>query len=351
QTGLVTDVDSDYQVGMPEVQIVPDRNKAADLGVSMAAIGDTISAAIGGERVGKYKDKGRRYDIRVRLLATQRERPEDIARLMMRTASGELVRLGDLIRIEQRPTLQAITRKDRERAISVFANVAPGASQAEALAAAEQIAREVLPEGYRATPGGSSQAFQESFASLRFAFVMGLLVAYMVLAAQFNAFTHPLTVLLALPFSISGALVALWLADQSLNVYSVLGLILLMGSAKKSSIMLVDFTNQIRESGIPCQQAILRACPIRLRPILMTSLATIAGALPPALALGPGAELQRPMAIALVGGMLVSTLLTLFVVPAAYSVLDDVVSWNAERRRRGVGMVAALGDLKARLRP
>jgi multidrug efflux pump len=351
ETGLVTDVDSDYQVGMPEVQIVPDRNKAADLGVSMAAIGDTISAAIGGQRVGKYKDKGRRYDIRVRLLAQQRERPEDIARLMMRTGSGGLVRLGDLIRIEQRPTLQAITRKDRERAISVFANVAPGASQAEALAAAEGIAREVLPEGYRATPAGSSQAFQESFASLKFAFVMGLLVAYMVLAAQFNAFTHPFTVLLALPFSISGALVALWLANQSLNVYSVLGLILLMGIAKKNSIMLVDFTNQIRSTGVERHEAILRACPIRLRPILMTSMATIAGALPPALALGPGAELQRPMAIALVGGMLVSTLLTLFVVPAAYSVLDDVVSWNVERRQQGVGVVAALGTLKARLRP
>jgi HAE1 family hydrophobic/amphiphilic exporter-1 len=287
----------------------------------------------------------------VRLLAQQRERPEDIARLMVRTGSGELVRLSDLIRIDQRPTLQAITRKDRERAITVFANVATGASQADALAASERIAREVLPEGYRATPSGSSQAFQESFASLEFAFVMGLLVAYMVLAAQFNAFTHPFTVLLALPFSISGALFALWLAGQSLNVYSVLGLILLMGIAKKDSIMLVDFTNQIRATGVERHEAVLRACPIRLRPILMTSMATIAGALPPALALGPGAELQRPMAIALVGGMLVSTLLTLFVVPAAYSVLDDAVTWNDERRKRGIGIVAALGDLKARLRP
>ena len=347
----VTDVDSDYQVGMPEVQIVPDRNRAADLGVSMATIGQTVNAAVGGERVAKFKDKGRRFDIRVRLLAQQRQRPEDIERLLVRTGSGELVRLGDIVKIEQRPTLQAITRKDRERAITLFANVAPGASQSDAIASSLQIARAALPDGYRAVESGSSKAFKESFDSLKFAFLLGLVIAYMVLAAQFNAFTHPFTVLLALPFSVSGALLALFLANQSLNVYSMLGLILLMGIAKKNSIMLVDFTNQIRETGVERHAAVLRACPIRLRPILMTSMATIAGALPPALAIGPGAELQRPMAIALVGGMIVSTLLTLFVVPAAYSVLDDVVIWNGERRRQGVGIVAGLAGLRARLRP
>jgi hydrophobe/amphiphile efflux-1 (HAE1) family protein len=346
-SGLMTDIDSDYQVGMPEVQVVPDRERAADLGVSMAGIGQTVNAAIGGERAGKFKDKGRRFDIRVRLLAQQRERPEDIQRLLVRTGNGQLIHLGDIVRIEQRPTLQAITRKDRERAITIFANVTAGASQADAIAAARDISRKILPEGYRALPSGSSQAFQESFASLRFAFIMGLVVAYMVLAAQFNAFTHPFTVLLALPFSISGALLVLWIGGQSLNVYSILGMILLMGIAKKNSIMLVDFTNQMRERGLERHQALLQACPIRLRPILMTSMATIAGALPAALAIGPGAETQRPMALALVGGMAVSTLLTLFVVPAAYSALDDAVSWNAERRRRGEGLRAGLFELWA----
>ena len=345
-TGLVTDVDSDYQVGMPEVQVIPDRNKAADLGISMATIGETVNAAIGGQRVGKFKDKGRRFDIRVRLLAPQRQRPEDIERLLLRTGSGELVRLGDVVRIEQRPTLQAITRQDRERAITIFANVAAGASQAEAIDRSLAIAREVLPDDYRAILSGSSQAFRESFESLLFALVLGLLVAYMVLASQFNAFSHPFTVLLALPFSVSGALLALWLFGQSMNVYSMLGLILLMGIAKKNSILLVDFTNQIRAQGVDRHEALLRACPIRLRPILMTSTATIAGALPPAFAIGPGAELQRPMAIALVGGIAVSTLLTLFVVPTAYSVLDDALVWNAERRRRGVGLIAALRELR-----
>jgi HAE1 family hydrophobic/amphiphilic exporter-1 len=271
----------------------------------------------------------------VRLLAQQRERPEDIGKLFVRTASGQLVRLADLVTIVQQPTLQAITRKDRQRAITIFANVAPGVSQADAITSAQKLSAGILPEGYSAVPSGSTQAFQESFNSLGFAFVLGIIVAYMVLAAQFNAFTHPFTVLLALPFSVSGALLVLWLGGQSMNVYSMLGMILLMGIAKKNSIMLVDFTNQLREQGHERHEALLQACPIRLRPILMTSFATIAGALPAALALGPGAETQRSMALTLVGGMAISTLFTLFVVPAAYSVIDDVVSWNAERRKRG----------------
>jgi multidrug efflux pump subunit AcrB len=162
------------------------------------------------------------------------------------------------------------------------------------------------------------------------------------LASQFNAFTHPFTVLLALPFSVSGALVALLLAGQSINVYSMLGIILLMGIAKKNSILLVDFTNQARASGMERHEALLYACPIRLRPILMTSVATIAGALPPAIAIGPGAELQRPMALSIVGGMIVSTAFTLFVVPSAYSLIDDAVAWNEARKRRGEGLFAAL---------
>lgn len=347
ESGLVTDVNSDYQVGMPEVQVVPDRNKAADLGISMAEIGDTVNSAIGGQRIGKFKDKGRRFDIRVRLLGPQRQRPEDIQRLLVRTGSGGLVRLGDIVRIDQRPTLQTITRRDRERAITLTANVVPGVSQTLAIDRSMQIAQANMPDGYRVVASGSARTFRESFESLFFAMVLGLMVAYMVLASQFNAFTHPFTVLLALPFSVSGALVALLLAGQSINVYSMLGIILLMGIAKKNSILLVDFTNQARASGMERHEALLHACPIRLRPILMTSIATIAGALPPALAVGPGAELQRPMALSIVGGMIVSTGFTLFVVPSAYSLIDDAVAWNEARKRRGEGLVAALRSARA----
>jgi hydrophobe/amphiphile efflux-1 (HAE1) family protein len=334
-TGMVADVDSDYQVGMPEVKVIPDRSKAADLGVSMETIGNTVNTLIGGARVARFKDAGRRYDIRVRLLAEDRASPEDIGRLLVRTGAGGLVHLGDIVRIVEKPTLQTITHQNRQRAIGIFANVAPGASQAAVLKEAGTIGREVLPDGYTLVLSGSAQVFQESFRSLLFALFLGLVVAYMVLASQFNSFIHPFTVLLALPFSVTGALIALAIGGQSLNVYSMIGLILLMGIAKKNSIILVDFTNQIRARGTTRDGALLQACPVRLRPILMTSTSTIAGAVPSVLALGPGAEVRAPMALAVIGGIAVSTFMTLFVVPAAYSVLDDLNIWAAARLRRG----------------
>ena len=335
KTGLVTDVDSDYQVGMPEVQVVPDRNRAADLGVSMADIGETVNSAIGGQRVGKFKDKGRRFDIRVRLLGHAARAARGHRRAC--SCARRRASLVPPARPGRRSSSSRRCRPSPARTASAPSPSSPtwppAPPRPRPSTRSLEIARAQLPDGYRAAPSGSAQAFQESFDSLWFALVLGLIVAYMVLATQFNAFTHPFTVLLALPFSVSGALLALWLAGQSMNVYSMLGIILLMGIAKKNSIMLVDFTNQIREQGAERHEALLEACPIRLRPILMTSIATIAGALPPALALGPGAELQRPMALALVGGMIVSTAFTLLVVPSAYSLIDDAVVWNEERRK------------------
>ena len=333
-TRLVTDLDTDYQVGMPEVKVIPDREKAADLGVSMESIGNTVNTMIGGTRVARFKDAGRRYDVRLRLLAEQRSQPADIGRLLVRTASGGLVHLADLVRIVEEPTLQTITHEDRQRAISITANLAPGASQARVLEGIRDLGREVLPEGYSLVFSGAAQTFQEARWSLIFALLLGVVVAYMVLASQFNSFVHPFTVLLALPFSVSGALAALWLGGQSLNLYSMIGVILLMGIAKKNSIILVDFTNQVRQrEGGTAESALLEACPIRLRPILMTTVSTIAGAVPAALALGPGAETRVPMALAVIGGITVSTFLTLFVVPAAYSIFDDLNAWAAARLR------------------
>lgn len=191
------------------------------------------------------------------------------------------------------------------------------------MAGTEKLARALLPPGYSLKMTGNSQNFKESFRSLIAALLLGILVSYMVLASQFNSFVHPIAVLLALPFSFSGAFVGLALFHQSINIYSLIGFILLMGIVKKNSILLVDFTNQVRrEQGMDVNQALLEACPVRLRPILMTSVATIAGALPEALAIGPGAETTIPMAIAIIGGVMASTILTLFAVPCAYSLLS-----------------------------
>jgi multidrug efflux pump subunit AcrB len=328
---LYVDVDTDYLLGMPEVQIFPDRKRAADLGVSMQEIGDTVNALIGGVRAVKFKDKGKRYDVRVRLLADQRLRPEDISPLFVRAGNGELVRLADLVRVEVKPSLLTITRKNKSRAIGIFANVAPGKSQADALNEVSKIAKGILPEGYEVVLGGSARTFQESFSSLLFALMLGLAVSYMVLASQFNSFLHPVTILIALPFSFTGAVLALWITGQSLNVYSMIGIILLMGIVKKNSIILVDYTNQLRRQGRSREEALLEACPVRLRPILMTSMSTIAGALPAAVSLGPGAELRQPMALAVIGGVIVSTGLTLFAVPAAYSLFDALLGKRRER--------------------
>jgi len=320
-SGLATDVDTDYQVGMPELRIVPDRARAADLGVPVEEVATTINALVGGVRSGKYSSGGRRIDIRTRLLARQRTRPEDLARLRVRTASGDLVPLSSLVREEERPALQSVTRRDRERAISIYGNVAPGKSQSDALQYVETFTKDV-PPGYRVVLGGSSVAFKESMSQLTFALILGIVVAYMVLASQFNSFLHPITVLSILPLSVAGAAFALLITGKTLNIFSMIGLLLLLGIAKKNSIILVDYAVQKQNEGLSAHDAMLKAGPVRLRPILMTTTATMMAAIPPALALGPGAETRGPMAVAIIGGLVVSTLLSLLVVPAFFVVAD-----------------------------
>ncbi len=322
KSALMVDVDTDYLEGVAEVRVVPNREKAVERGVSVEAVAQTVNALVGGERVAKYTHGGRRYDVRVRLIPEQRTRPQDIEKLWVWNNRGEMVQLKNVVEITETSTPLTITRRGRERAISLFANVAGGKSQAEAIQESQRIAQEVLPEGYRAVFGGSTQTFRESLQSLIFVMWAGILIAYMVLGSQFNHYLHPLTVLVALPFSVSGAFVGLWLTGQSINLYSLIGIILLMGIVKKNSILLVDFTNQMREEGRDASSALIRACPVRLRPILMTSLSTVAAAIPAALGVGPGAETRVPMAIAVIGGVLLSTLFTLIVVPCVYLIFS-----------------------------
>ncbi|RPH95569.1 efflux RND transporter permease subunit [candidate division KSB1 bacterium] len=322
QSGLAMDIDTDYRIGVPELRITPDRARCTDLGISIENVAMSINTLIGGERVGKYSSGGRRVDVRARLLSDQRRRPEDVSRLRVRAKNGELIPLASLVKFEERPALQAISRRDRERAISVYANVAPGHSQEEAIRYVEAMSGE-LPPGYRTVLGGSSVAFKDSMSSLLFALFLGILVAYMVLASQFNSFSNPVTILTILPLSIVGAALGLLITGKSLNIFSMIGLLLLMGIVKKNSIILVDYANQNRAQGLLPRDAMLKAGPIRLRPILMTSVATLMAAIPPALGLGPGTEIRSPMAVAVIGGVFVSTALSLLVVPCFYTKSAD----------------------------
>jgi hydrophobe/amphiphile efflux-1 (HAE1) family protein len=347
KTGLVTDLDTDYKIGQPEIHIIPDRNKATQHGVSVVSIGNVVNAMIGGMVLGTYPKSGHRYDIRLKLEEDQRSRDQRIKSLYVRNNRGELIPLSEVVRIVEKPTLQSISRKNRERAISVFANITPGKSQEKALEAVQLLAQKILPADYHVVIGGSAQTFQESFRDLFLAMFLGILIAYMILASQYNSYIDPLTILMALPFSVSGAFLALWLTHQSLNIYSMIGLILLMGIVKKNSILLVDFTNKVRERGVASvRAALLEACPVRLRPILMTSIAIIAGAAPVALAIGPGAESRVPMAVTIIGGVLVSTILTLFVVPCVYSLLANLESKKAHHL-----LVTETGEIAGLVKP
>lgn len=320
KTGLVTDLDSDYDSAMPELVVIPDRQAAMDRGVDVTTISTTVNAMMGGALVGRFQKGGHRYDIRVKIDNPGGGDPEKMIKgLNVRNNLGELVSLGDLVRVEKSNSMVEINRLNRERAITVYANVKTGASQQDALKAVEDVAKKILPPDYHILFSGSSQTFNESFNSLIVALILGIIVAYMILGSQFNSFKDPFIVLTALPFSVSGAFVALLIAGQTINVYSMIGLILLMGIVKKNSILLVDFSNQVSlEQKLEPLESLLHACPIRLRPILMTSIATIAGAIPAAIAFGPGSESRAPMSVAVIGGVIVSTVLTLYVVPCIY---------------------------------
>lgn len=324
-TNVLTDVNTDIQKRVPEIHVVPDRAKLSQYAVPLTTVTSALNSLIGGALLNgqtEYQKNGHRYEIEMRLIASQRDETDKLEQVQVRNNRGELVPLARLVKVQTEPALQLITRQDRSRAIKVYANPAPGHAQQEALKVAEDVAKKTLPQGYYYKMTGSSQSFKESFDSLIFALLLGILVSYMVLASQFNSFIHPLTVLLALPFSFTGAFIALAIGHQSINIYSLIGFILLMGIVKKNSILLVDFTNQLRAEGADVSTALLNACPVRLRPIIMTSAATVAGALPEALSLGPGAETTIPMAIAIIGGVMASTILTLFVVPCAYSLMS-----------------------------
>jgi HAE1 family hydrophobic/amphiphilic exporter-1 len=330
QLPALKDISTNYQADMPEIRLYPDREKAAQRGVSIASIGQVISTFIGGsvlDSISQYQKDGHRYDIRVRSKPEQHKEIKNLNNIFLRNNrgnSGDFIFVKNIVNIKEEKALQMISRINRQRAISIFANIHEQYSKNNLLQQIENIGKKTLQPGYTLSFTGNTQTFQESFEYLIFALILGIFVAYMVLGSQFNSFIHPIAVLMALPFSLSGALLALYFKNQSLNIFSMIGIILLMGIAKKNSILLVDFTNKQRLLKKNVQEALLEACPMRLRPILMTSLATVVGAIPAAFAFGPGAETRVPMAITLIGGVTISTFLTLFIVPCVYSLLTKL---------------------------
>jgi len=319
-SGVAADLNSDYQIGSPELQILPDRDRATELGISISDLGSTVSALVGGNTVGKFTSEGRRIDIRMRLLASQRTRPEDLSLIQLRTGTGQLVPMSLVATQQEEPVLQTISHLDRERAISINGNVGPGHSQAEAMAKVADLAK-ALPMGIHVVATGQASQLAETTSGLWFALGVGILVAYMILASQFNSFLHPVTVLTILPLAVAGAVMGLVVSGKTLNLFSMIGLLLLMGIVKKNAILLVEYANQVREHepSLDPLEAMKKAGPLRLRPILMTTVATMMSAVPPILGLGPGTETRSPMAAAILGGL---TILSLVVVPAFYVVTD-----------------------------
>jgi hydrophobe/amphiphile efflux-1 (HAE1) family protein len=333
--GLTQDIDTDFKLGLPEMLIFPDRDKMAARGVTSSAVARTLNAAVAGARESRFTANGRRYDVRVKISEDRLQSPEDIKDIYIRNNFGLQVPLRDLVQFKENTTYQAISRVNRQRAIGVFGNLTTGQSQATVLDRARVIAQEILPKGYGFLLEGSAAGMKESFSSLILALTMGILVAYMILAVQFNSFIQPISVLVALPFSLTGALLTLWLFGVSLNLFSFIGLIVLMGIAKKNSIMLVEFTNQVRAKGkdlmgnlatdgvvLDVREALVHASPVRLRPILMTSVATIGAAIPLVVGDSIGQETRTPMGLTIIGGTIISTMLTLFVVPSLYLLLS-----------------------------
>ena len=321
-SGMMTDIDTDYRDGVTEIHVEPDRDKAAASGVSVQDIADTINIAIGGVRQGYYTNGIRRYDVRVKLLPEQWSTKADIDKLLIRTGYGELIPLSSVTKVTEQKMRLTITREMRENAINIYANTTTGQSIDKVMAFAHKTAKEILPDNYSLIEVGASKDVADTFQKFMFTLVMGLLISYMVLAVQFNSFIHPIPVMIAIPFSLTGAFLSLLITHNSFNLYSFLGIVVLMGITLKNSILLVEFFNKQRvEHGRSRREAILEGGPIRLRPIVMTSAATVAASIVPALGIGPGAEVRVSMAVVIIGGVCVSTLFSLIVVPCLYDIL------------------------------
>ncbi|MFN4003283.1 MAG: efflux RND transporter permease subunit [Hylemonella sp.] len=324
--------DVDLRLNKPELKIDVNREKAADLGVSVEVVARAIETMLGGRPVTRYKKDGDQYDVIVQTQSAGRDTPDDIERIFVRGRGDAMIPLSSLVTVRESVAPRELNHFGQRRAVTITANLAPDYSLGQALDFLDGVARRVLQPGYTTDINGTSREFRNSQGSLAIVFALALLFIFLVLAAQFESFIDPLVIMLSVPLSMIGALLALKLSNGSLNVYSQIGLITLVGLITKHGILIVEFANQMRGQGVELREAVVRASSLRLRPILMTTGAMVLGAVPLALASGAGAESRIQIGWVIVGGMTLGTLLTLFVVPTMYTLLARRQVPGADRR-------------------
>jgi HAE1 family hydrophobic/amphiphilic exporter-1 len=324
-----TDVRSSYEPGKPEVQINIDRDRAADLGAAIRPLATTVRTLVGGVDAGTYEEFGNRYDVRVRLEETQRDDPSKLAQIQVRTNSGGLVDLSSMASFQIEESPAQVDRRNRARTVTVMANTPPGVALGTATDTMQQMVAKVgLPQGYKGTFIGQAERMKEAANAIAFAFVLAIVALYMILASQFNSFSQPTIIMLTAPLSFVGAFAALSLSGMTLTMFAQIGMLALMGLVMKNGILLVDYANIAREQrGLSPYDAIFEAGPRRMRPVLMTQLATVFGMIPVAISTSQGAEFRNGMGVLIIGGILSSTLLTLFIVPVAYTLMADGFAW------------------------
>ena len=319
QNPRIQSVDHDYKETKPQVRVHVDRDRAGDLGVSVETVGRTLETLLGSRRATRFTMNGEEYDVILEGLDDAKRTASDLSNIFVRApASGSLVPLASLVNIEEYAGADSLNRYNRTRAITIEANLAPGYALGDAITFMESSARELLPPRAVTDLKGESRELRRSGDSIYLMFLLSLLVVYLVLAAQFESFLHPLVIMLTVPLAVAGALLGLWLFGQTLNIYSQIGIIMLVGLAAKNGILIVEFANQLRAQGISREDAVLDASVLRLRPIVMTSVTTVMGAVPLVLAAGAGAESRFVIGVVVVAGVIVSTLLSLLVVPLMY---------------------------------
>ena len=317
----LADIDTDMRLNKPEVEVEIDRNRVADLGLDISVIGRTLETLLGGRNVSTFQIGSEQYDVTVALPPEERTSPDTLNRIFVRGKDGQMVQLSNIVSARVTVAPRDLRRFNQLRAITIEANLAPGYTLGEAIAAVNQAAAEVLPQDTLTDLTGQAREFRDASSNLALVFLMALAFIYLVLAAQFESFRDPVMIMVSVPLSMTGALLALWLTGGTLNVYSQIGLVTLIGLITKHGILIVDFANKLQQEGVERTAAIIEASRLRLRPILMTTAAMVLGAIPLAIATGAGAESRQQIGWVIVGGMSLGTLLTLFVVPCVYAVM------------------------------